>query len=112
LQYKLVRNQTLFALGIFLIEVGFNKSFEELRNQALIGSDGLSELEDFQLAIGLADDLHLDAGPEYGDATKRCLRCEFPGRDVTKHLGYTQFRQQFFNGVVAPVQATFDCYSC
>ncbi|PKY04299.1 hypothetical protein P168DRAFT_155748 [Aspergillus campestris IBT 28561] len=113
LQYKLVRNRTLFALGIFLVEVGFNRSFEELREQVLL-DDGKqwSILEDYQLAIELADELHLDAGPEYGDAIKRCLRCEFPGRDITKHFYYAQFRQEFFNGVVAPVQATFDCYSC
>ncbi|KAL3465441.1 hypothetical protein BJX64DRAFT_285383 [Aspergillus heterothallicus] len=112
LHSKLIRNQTLFALGIFLIEVGFNKSFEELRKQAFLGKEATSILEDYQLAIDLADELHLDAGPEYGDAIKRCLRCEFPGRDVTKNFGYAQFRQEFFNGVVAPVQATFDCYTC
>ncbi|KAL3477455.1 hypothetical protein BJX99DRAFT_269858 [Aspergillus californicus] len=111
MHYKLVRNQTLFALGIFLIEVGFNRSFDELRKQALPDIQGPSVLEDYQLAIDLADELHLDASPEYGDAIKRCLRCEFPGRDVTKNFAHVQFRQEFFNGVVAPVQATFDCYS-
>lgn len=113
-QYKQIRNKTLFALGVFLIELGLDKPFEELRQQhAAISTSQTSDdkplpSDDFGLAIELADDLHLDAGLHYGDAIKRCLRCEFPGRDVTKNFGHESFRQEFFNSVVAPVQMTFN----
>lgn len=109
-QFKFVRNKTLLALGVFLIELGFNQSFEELRKQSLKYAEGHapSALDDYELAIELADDLDLDAGSLYGDAIRRCLRCEFPGRDATKTFEYIPFRQQFFNFVVAPVQVTFD----
>ncbi|EHA55776.1 hypothetical protein MGG_07344 [Pyricularia oryzae 70-15] len=74
-----VRNGTLFALGILLIELGLNQSFEQLRDDEW-----------------------------YGYAVQRCLRFEFPGRDVTKSIQFDQFRHQFFFlCVVAPVQATF-----
>ncbi|KAI6368842.1 hypothetical protein MCOR31_005399 [Pyricularia oryzae] len=74
-----VRNGTLFALGILLIELGLNQSFEQLRDDE-----------------------------SYGYAVQRCLRFEFPGRDVTKSIQFDQFRHQFFFlCVFAPVQATF-----
>lgn len=112
-QDGLVHNKILSALGVFLIELGLHLPFEKLREQYAGAStsqaiDMFSPLKDLDLAVELADRIYFDAGPAYANAIKRCLRCEFPGRDKGKHFGNDSFKQEFFNLVVAPVQATFD----
>lgn len=46
------------------------------------------------------------AGDSYGDAAQRCVRFSFQGRDVSKDFNFEQFRHQFYDTVVAPVQVT------
>ncbi|KAK3985657.1 hypothetical protein QBC44DRAFT_404018 [Cladorrhinum sp. PSN332] len=112
-----IRNQVLFALGVLLTELCLNKTLESIRQQEL-GSKGKGKvtepahltagmLDDFDLADRESDRVYLDAGQSYGYAVQRCLRCEFPGRDSTKSFDFEEFRRHFFNGVVAPVHATY-----
>ncbi|KAH7174587.1 uncharacterized protein B0J16DRAFT_183258 [Fusarium flagelliforme] len=109
-----IRNKTLFSLGILLIELCLNKTLDQLRrelqaNDFAASLDVLSpEPSDFEVANRLTEDIYLEAGHSYGYAVQRCLRCEFPGRDVTKDFKFQPFRRHFFNGVVAPIQATFE----
>lgn len=102
-----IRNKTLFALGILLIELCINKSFEEFRQQGDTGSTATTILDDFKIAESKIDEVYNQAGDSYGYAVQRCLRCEFPGRDITKNFEFSTFRQHFYNNVVAPVQATY-----
>lgn len=113
-QSSQIRNKELFALGILLIELCLNTTFEQIRQEsqedgrpsAPLGISS-SAIDDFEIANRQTDKIYLEAGDSYGYAVQRCLRCEFPGRDVTKTFDFSQFRQSFFNGVVAPVQATY-----
>lgn len=108
----IIRNKTLFALGILLIELCLNAPFERLRQEYLSSSLSMSmglaaPLTDYEIANSYMQRVYLEGGDLYGYAVQRCLRCEFPGRDVTKSFEFEQFRTDFFKGVVAPVQATF-----
>ncbi|KAK4230001.1 hypothetical protein QBC38DRAFT_452812 [Podospora fimiseda] len=118
LQPAKVHNQLLFALGVLLIELCLNKSLslESLGQHELEGKGkekateseaAAGMLDDFQLAVRELDQVYLDAGHSYGHAIQRCLGCEFPGRDSTNLFDSGEFRRSFFNGVVAPVQATY-----
>lgn len=102
-----IRNKTLFALGILLIELCINIPFEEFRQQSQTGNTQTAVTDDYEIAVMKTNEVYLDAGDSYGYAVQRCLRCEFPGRDITKNFDFSQFRRHFYNGVVAPVQATF-----
>ncbi|KAH7160731.1 hypothetical protein EDB81DRAFT_782864 [Dactylonectria macrodidyma] len=112
-QSKQIINKDLFSLGILLIELCLNTTFEQIRHESQTDdfstSLGIpsSVVDDFEIATQQTDRIYLDAGDSYGYAVQRCLRCEFPGRDVTKSFDFRQFRQHFFTGVVAPVQATY-----
>lgn len=111
-QSSQIRNKTLFALGILLIKLCLNRPFEDIRAEWLhsTGADPTSAstiVDDYEIANLQADSIYLEAGDSYGYAVLRCLRCEFAGRDVTKSFDFEQFRKHFFNGVVAPIQATF-----
>ncbi|KAJ3580542.1 hypothetical protein NPX13_g21 [Xylaria arbuscula] len=114
-QSSQIRNKELFALGILLIELCLGKTFEQIRQESQdhsrpSASLGISSspIDDFEIANRQTDSIYLEAGDLYGYAVQRCLRCEFPGRDVTKTFEFSPFRQNFFNGVVAPIQATYE----
>jgi len=66
------------------------------------------QANNYEIATELIDEIYLKEGELHGDAISRCLRCEFPGRDVTKDFSFQPFRKHFLDGVVAPVQATFE----
>ncbi|KAK8111514.1 uncharacterized protein PG998_007971 [Apiospora kogelbergensis] len=109
---SIVRNKTLFALGVLLIELCLDKPFEKLRQDyhggnlsAPLGT-GLPA-SDYEIANQSMQKVYLEAGDFYGYAVQRCLRCEFPGRDITKNFQFEQFRRDFFSHVIAPVQATY-----
>lgn len=107
-----IRNRTLFALGILLMEVCLNRALPYLRNEL----QGLSPLHGSgQIAVQNIDEcleeVYGEAGDEYGYAVQRCLRCEFPGPDRQKNFQNPGFRTHFFRGVVAPVQATYEMIS-
>jgi hypothetical protein len=102
-----IRNHTLFSLGILLIELCLNKPFDEFRIHSPTGTAPTSILDDFAIAESKLDEVYNQAGESYGYAVQRCLRCEFPGRDVTKNLDFSPFRRHFYNNVIAPVQATY-----
>jgi hypothetical protein len=103
LMRTIIRNQTLFNLGVLLIELVYGKSIEDLQTD---------DDRDCQGALGpmwhtverLAGSIALEAGELYSDAVQRCIRCDF----VRNHssLQDHDFQQAVFDGVVIPLQKT------
>ncbi|KAK2877138.1 hypothetical protein FQN49_001382 [Arthroderma sp. PD_2] len=93
----LIPNRTIFALGVFLIELCTNRS-------VLLQS---SILDVYRTAISSLDEVYRIAGDSYGYAAEKCVRFCFQGRDVCKDFEFSQFRQQFHDAVVAPIRATY-----
>lgn len=107
------RNRTLFILGVMLIELYLGRSFENLKADptVLIGTrlqNTPAGFGDLDLVSILADKVHMEAGEQYGNAVRRCLRCPFDGRDDEQNFTEPLFRKNFFFGVVAAVQVTYD----
>ncbi|KAI1743713.1 hypothetical protein F4680DRAFT_409164 [Xylaria scruposa] len=107
-----IRHKTLFALGVLLIELGLNRSFQQLRVDTNTG-DTIREpsiQDDYIIAKRVieSEELELELGESYANAVQRCIQCHFLGRESTQNFLHSSFRKQFFTGVVAPVQATFD----
>ncbi|KAH7073645.1 hypothetical protein BKA63DRAFT_37766 [Paraphoma chrysanthemicola] len=106
----IIRNQTLYALGIALIELYYRKPMAELHKD----SDGLqntgNELQDlvteFNTAIRLADELLSEAGAKYSDAVRRCIRCDFDQR--ASNLQDPKFQRAVYQGVVAQLQENYE----
>lgn len=112
LRMGIIRNRTLFALGILLIELYLDTPFENLRQGHHAGTSSASlgmaqPIDDYEVANACMQRVYLEAGDLYGYAVQRCPRCEFPGRDMTESFEFEQFRTDFLHEVVAPVQATF-----
>jgi hypothetical protein len=98
--YRVIRNQTLFALGILLIELCLGKPFEELRLPSELNDDGTPHpTSDWITADRLVEDVYLEGGSRYGDAVRRCIRCDFDRRET--NLEDENFQQAVYEGVVA-----------
>jgi hypothetical protein len=73
-----IRNTTLFALGIVLLELCLGQTLESMT----------------------------EAGNRYGDVARRCIYCEFDSRDT--NLNNERFREAVYQGVVAPLEDIFN----
>lgn len=106
----IIRNQTLYALGIALIELWFRKSIAELwiladgaRNT---DSDLKNFMAEFKTAKRLSETLYSEAGAKYSDAVRRCICCDFDNRACT--LEDAQFQRAVYEKVVAQLQEHYD----
>ena len=99
-----ILNGMIFALGIVLIELCLGRAFESFRNpQDPLGANGeANSITDWCTAQRLLEDVYREAGNRYGDAVRRCIRCDFDQRRTT--LEDDAFRQAVFDGVVTPLQ--------
>ena len=102
-----IPHMALYTLAIRLIELGMNKNLGRLRvkYEKAHGLQPLSSVDrDSAVASHYADQLHLDFGINYQNAIKRCLKFQFPDPPENS-FSYVTFRRDFFDDVVAPVQA-------
>jgi hypothetical protein len=98
-------NKTLFALGIVLMELCLNKSFDQLYEASDVQTEGhLSVVDAYQVAMDNIDEVFDEGGGEYGRVVQRCLRCEFGIQDSLKTLDFDRFRALVYEGVVAPLE--------
>ena len=82
----MVRNVTLFALGVVLIELCLETPFDKLSAPEDLNSDGTKNAaSDFLTATRLLDAVYDKAGGKYGDAVRRCILCEFDHRKPNLH---------------------------
>lgn len=97
-------NKTLFALGIVLMELCLNKSFDQLYEASDIQEGHISVIDAYQVAMDNVDEVFDEGGDEYGRVVQRCLRCEFGIQDSLKRLDFDKFRALVYEGVVAPLE--------
>lgn len=96
----LIRNEWVYALGIFLIELCLGKSMSQLQEPGdEIPGGMLPFLTEFRTASRLIEVVEDQAGVRYGAAVRRCIRCDFDER--VYDLDDEGFCQAFYKGVVA-----------
>ena len=98
-----ISNETVFALGILLIELCLRQPFDQLILPSERDPDGTkNEMSDYYAALRLLDQVDDTAGHRYGDAVRRCVRGHFEQR--TTSLDNEAFRRAVYDGVVAEIQ--------
>ncbi|KAK3720810.1 hypothetical protein LTR37_003473 [Vermiconidia calcicola] len=98
-----VRNETLFALGIILIELCMEQSFEHLAAPEDLSLDGTRHAaSDFLTACRLEEQIYDKAGGRYGDAVRRCTHCDFDQRKTS--LADDAFRAAVYDNVVTVLE--------
>jgi hypothetical protein len=105
-----IRNQTLYALGVALIELYYRKPITELHQDVdgaqNTGNAFLDLVTEFTTADRLAEALLTEAGARYSDAVRRCIRCDFDQR--ASSLEDVKFQKAVYQGVVAQLQENYD----
>ena len=102
--HHLVRNESLFALAIVLIELCLGQTLESMRSpdDPLDATQNPNVLTDWCTVNRMLEAVYNEAGKRYGDAVRRCVHCEFDPRRTT--LDDDEFSQAVYDGVIAPLE--------
>ena len=100
-----IQNKSIFALGIVLIELSLGQSLASMRLPEDLENGQPTPWTDLVTANRLLEAVYGQAGTRYGDAVRRCIRCEFDHRNTS--LDDDGFRQAVYDGVVAPLEDDF-----
>ena len=107
---RIIRNQTLYALGVSLIELWYGKPLHELHlpedGPLDTGDARVDLMTEWNIADRLVDELYSEAGGKYSDAVRRCIRCDFDRR--ASSLEDSAFQRAVYQGVVSQLKENFD----
>ena len=101
--YSVIRNETLFTLGILLIELLFGKSMEDLQlpcDLDCTGTPGVTWCTARRLLE--KGELEFEVGPGYADIVRRCFWCEF--HDGKSSLDDQELQRAVYEKVVVPLE--------
>ncbi|KAF4634007.1 hypothetical protein G7Y89_g4108 [Cudoniella acicularis] len=73
----LATNETLFNLGVVLIELGYNAPFKKLSQSRGLQVGTNSQVADFIAARRLGESVHKRMNRTYGRLVEKCLNCNF-----------------------------------
>ncbi|EPE36148.1 hypothetical protein GLAREA_05486 [Glarea lozoyensis ATCC 20868] len=105
--FSVIQNETIFSLGVSLIELCFGSSLEALREEEDVSLN--PQLTAYMTARRLLSQVYEESGNRYGDAVRRCVNCEFDHRKPS--LEVETFRDKFFSGVVVPLEEDWTDFS-
>ncbi|KAK4550246.1 hypothetical protein LTR36_003213 [Oleoguttula mirabilis] len=98
-----IRNETVFALGLLLIELCMRRPFDELVLPSDLNPDGTKHpASDYFAANRILDQIYAEAGLAYGDAVRRCVLCEFDYRKTDLEDG--AFCKRVYDGVLSVLE--------
>jgi hypothetical protein len=106
---RVIRNQTLFTLGVLLIELLYGMSIEELQVPRDIDCQGTPGVVWCTAERLIDEEIALEAGQHYSNAVRRCIRCDFNRQSSS--LDDQDFQQAVYNGVVAPLEKTLQHFN-
>lgn len=106
---RVIRNQTLFTLGILLIELLYGKPIEELQMPHDLECQGTPGVAWCTAERLIEEEIAFEAGPLYSDAVRRCIRCDFNRNESS--LDNRDFQRAVFDGVVAPLEKTLQRFN-
>lgn len=100
-----IRNQTLYNLGVMLIELAYDSPFNDLQTPEDDQGDSLTL---YWAAERLAESVRRVLGQRYAEAVKICLHCGFGPSDDLGDLG---LQREFFSKVVQKLEKCADAVS-
>lgn len=102
---SVIRNQTLFSLGIILIELCMERPISELHQEDEKNPDGTKhECSDFMTANRLLEKEEISDkfGQRWSDVVRRCIRCDL--NQAKTSLEDIKFRRAVYNEVLAELE--------
>jgi hypothetical protein len=94
-----IRNESLFAFGILLIELCLHQPFEDLLLPADLNADGTKHaITEYCAALRLLNTITGEASLEYVEVTRQCIECHF--NQGAASLDNDVFREAVYDNVV------------
>lgn len=104
---RCVKNEMVFALGVALLELSHGQPLLSLHTPDDLNEQGVEDsMTEVSIATRLADKIHEREMDNYAKAVLRCVRCNFD--TFTCDFEDREFREKFFEGVVAPLRADYE----
>lgn len=97
-----IANESIFALGVTLIELSI---LATLASRETDPDREIPDLTDYQTAKRLAGEIQRNNVREWNSVVDLCLRCGF---HTPPDFEKKEFRQEYFECVVAPLQKLYD----
>jgi hypothetical protein len=104
-----IRNPTLFALGVLLIELCFGKPISEFQGSHE-SNGGFNLNSTWITADRLVEDVYLEGGGRYGDAVRHCIRCDFDRQETS--LEDERFQEAVYDGVIGLLEDDLREFHC
>ncbi|CAI6341287.1 unnamed protein product [Periconia digitata] len=104
---RLVNNETVFALGVALLELAHGAPILSFKEPGDLNEDGKEDsMTEVTIASRLARQLNSYESENYARAVLRCITCTFDtfASDFTDQ----EFREAFFQAVVVPLQEDYE----
>jgi hypothetical protein len=102
-QRSWIPNETLFTLGILLLELSYLVPLSSFKTPADLDPAGNdTPVTEHRIAARLADHIISREPSGYSEAVKRCLYCQFD--TSSRDLGESSLQEEFWRGVVEPLR--------
>ncbi|KAJ9615801.1 hypothetical protein H2200_001878 [Cladophialophora chaetospira] len=72
-----IRNRALFSLGKILLELAYQKTFQELQRPEDVESELTDDAKDLRTAKRLVLNVSEKLGPSYAEVVRKCIDCDF-----------------------------------
>lgn len=103
---RLVKNETVFALGIALLELAQGAPLMSFKEPEDLGDEGKEDsMTEVFIANKLSRELYKNESPNYAGAVSRCITCTFD--TINSDLNDQEFREAFYQAVVVPLQEDY-----
>ncbi|KAL8830378.1 MAG: hypothetical protein Q9170_005759 [Blastenia crenularia] len=102
----LIHNDTLFALGVTLIELAFGKPLADMRRPQDDQSD--RTLTTIKTTHRLLDSVYKEIGGRYSDVVRRCIHGSFDVRDKT--MENEEFQEVVYDMVLIPLMQDLQAF--
>lgn len=103
------RNETLFTLGVVLIEIAYNKPIEDLVEPGDLART--AAMTRHFTALRLHKQIQLEMGKQYQRAVVGCLFCDFGAEFSDADLKVPQFQRKVLEHVVLPLEEAMKPFS-
>ncbi len=95
-------NETLFTLGVILIEIAYNKTIEALAEPGEKAQ--MAAVTQYITAMRIRKEIGMKMGLQYQRAVDGCLMCQFGVQGLIADLMSVDFQRQFLEHVVTPLE--------
>ena len=102
-------NETLFTLGVILIEIAYNKTIEALAEPSEKAQ--MAAVTQYVTAMRIRKEIGQKMGLQYQRAVDGCLMCQFGVQGLIADLKRVDFQRQFLEHVITPLEESMLVFS-